>query len=317
MILVLELSNVKPIFINHLKKKYGSVQALKGISFTINPGEIFGFLGPNGAGKSTTMKILVGLLAPTAGESKILGEPSQNLSLATKRKIGVVFEENNLYKKLTGLENLKFYASIYQIDYSRVQELLDFFTLSEAADRRVETFSKGMKQRLLIARALLADPEILILDEPTSGLDPQSIEIIHQAIYKFKDEGKTIFLSSHFMEEVDRLCDRIAFINQGKIITISSPDILKSYYGQKSLRIKIKDSGVNLSTLRNVLPEQVRISTEKSNKNIEIPLHTENLGGYINTIKKNYDIISIHTREASLHNVFIQLAQEKENINIH
>ncbi|MFW5790246.1 MAG: ABC transporter ATP-binding protein [Bacillota bacterium] len=313
MILVLELNN-HPVVIKDLKKKYKKITALNGINLKVKQGEIFGFLGPNGAGKTTTMKILLGLLKPTAGSTQLFGVDSTDLTNKIRRKIGVVFEENNLYKHLTGQENLEFFASLYNVPAEKIKQLLDFFELTQARDLQLKNYSKGMKQRLLIARAIIASPDLLILDEPTSGLDPASIEIIHQAIGQFKKENKTVFLSSHFMEEVEKLCDRIAFINKGEIITITTPAQLKSYYGSKDIKIKVKLNNQSADSLNNLLPAEASLEIKDDAALISLPLDYEMTGSLIDKIKSSYSILSIKTEEASLHQVFIELSKENKKL---
>lgn len=308
-----ELNN-QPIVINDLTKKYKNITALNGINLKINQGEIFGFLGPNGAGKTTTMKILLGLLKPTAGSTQIFGVDSTDLTNKIRKKIGVVFEENNLYKHLTGQENLEFFASLYNVPAEKINQLLDFFELDQARDLQLKNYSKGMKQRLLIARAIIASPDLLILDEPTSGLDPASIEIIHQAIGQFKKENKTVFLSSHFMEEVEKLCDRIAFINRGEIITVTTPFQLKSYYGNKNIKIKIKLNNQTTDNIKSLLPTAADLEIKNERAIISIPLAYQMTGSLIDKIKNNYSILSIQTEEASLHQVFIELSKENKKL---
>ena len=223
------------IELQNISKSYGKVEVLTGLSFSVKRGEIYGFLGPNGAGKTTTIGIMTGLLRPSSGNCKVLGLDINSINPSFYRKLGVVFEEKNLYNRLSGTQNLKFYANLYSVSRQRITNLLQVFQLDHVADRSVKTYSKGMKQRLLICRALLHDPELLILDEPTSGLDPVSLEIIRQAIHQFKEQGKTIFLSTHFMEEAEQLCDRVAFINRGRLITVDYPANLKKRYRQDSL----------------------------------------------------------------------------------
>lgn len=223
------------IDLQSISKSYGKVEVLTGLSFSVKQGEIYGFLGPNGAGKTTTIGIITGLLRPSSGICKVFGQDINSIKPSFYRKIGVVFEEKNLYHRLSGTQNLKFYANLYRVSGQRITNLLQVFQLAHVADRAVKTYSKGMKQRLLICRALLHDPELLILDEPTSGLDPVSLELIRQAIARFKEKGKTIFLSTHFMEEAEQLCDRVAFINRGRLITVDHPANLKKRYRQDSL----------------------------------------------------------------------------------
>ena len=218
-----------------ITKKYGQLEAVKELSFSVTEGEVYGLLGPNGAGKTTTIGIITGLIRPSSGHCKVLGQDIKRVTDAFYSKMGVVFEEKNLYNRLTGTENLKFYANLYRVPNDRIISLLHDFELADVANRSVKTYSKGMKQRLLICRALLHDPELLILDEPTSGLDPVSLEIIRLAINSYKNKGRTIFISTHFMEEAERICDRIAFINRGRLITVDHPENLKKRYHSNSL----------------------------------------------------------------------------------
>ncbi len=231
---------IEPVIeINNLKKSFSGFKALKGINLKINKGEIVGLLGPNGAGKTTTLKILTGLLNPDQGTIKIMGtEISSQLPTSLKAKLGVVFEESNLYLRLNALDNLNLFAGINNVSRERVLELLSEYQLQDAARKEVKNFSKGMKKRLMICRALLAEPEILILDEATGGLDPISAEIIREKVLALKKEGKTVILSTHYLEEADRLCDRIAFINQGQVIALDSPAVFKDSLQDKYLELK-------------------------------------------------------------------------------
>ncbi|TDO83404.1 ABC-2 type transport system ATP-binding protein [Halanaerobium saccharolyticum] len=227
------------IEINNLEKTFSGFKALQGINLQINKGEIVGLLGPNGAGKTTTLKILTGLLNADRGSIKIMGvEIDKQLPAWLKAKIGVVFEESNLYLRLNALDNLKLFAGINKIGSEKVQELLTEYQLQDAARKEVKKFSKGMKKRLMICRALLAEPEILILDEATGGLDPISAEIIREKVLDLKKEGKTVILCTHYLEEADRLCDRIAFINQGQVIAVDSPAVFKDSLQEKYIELK-------------------------------------------------------------------------------
>lgn len=298
-----------PIRIEELTKEYNKIKALKGISFKVKKGEIFGFLGPNGAGKSTALNILIGILKPTSGMSYLFEDNSMDLSKKTRQRLGVVFEENNLYKRLSGRENLQFFARLYNTNNNKVENLLDLFDLSTAGDRLVKNYSKGMKQRLLIARALLNEPQLLILDEPTSGLDPQSVEVIHKSIEDFAAQGKTVLISTHFMEEADRLCDKIAFINKGQIVTITPPAELKSRYGAQIVEVVIKEKSLKIDNMDNIVPE--RFIREKDGKIVvEIPINELKMGKIIDNLKKDFEILSIHTKEASLHQVFLKLTKQ-------
>jgi len=222
---------MKAISTTHLTKKFGKLIAVDGISFYVNPGEVFGFLGPNGAGKTTTIRMLTGQLLPTLGQAKIAGFDIQSELARVKPKIGVVFEFQNLYERLSAKDNLNFFRQLYGVEQARVDEVLALVGLKDRADEKLQHFSNGMKQRLLIARALLHDPEILFMDEPTLGLDPAIAIQIRALISKLSKDGKTIFLTTHYMEEADRLCDRVAIINHGRIIALDKPQKIKNKYG--------------------------------------------------------------------------------------
>ncbi len=214
------------------KKTRKKILAVDNLSFRVKKGEIFGLLGPNGAGKTTTIKMLSTLLLPTSGKAWVLGcdvvEEASNLY----GRINIIFGgERGFYWRLSGRENLKYFADLYNMDRAlaqkRIQELLAFVGLEDRADERVETYSSGMKQKLHIARGLINDPEILFLDEPTIGLDPSAARTMRQFVKDLSKMGKTIFLTTHYMFEADELCDRIAIITKGKLVTLKSPSELK------------------------------------------------------------------------------------------
>jgi fluoroquinolone transport system ATP-binding protein len=211
--------------------------AVKDVSFEVQKGEIFGFLGPSGAGKSTTQNILIGLLALQKGSILI-----DNVDIAKTKKelfnrIGVSFEHPNVYKKLTGVENLQFHADMYSVKTEDPMKLLEMVGLGEASNKRAEGYSKGMLQRLVFARSMINNPKIWFLDEPTSGLDPGTAATIKDIIKDKKNNGTTIFLTTHNMQIADELCDRVAFINEGEINLIDSPRNLKLQYGEKLIKI--------------------------------------------------------------------------------
>jgi ABC-2 type transport system ATP-binding protein len=222
---------MKAIEVYELTRDYNGLRAVDHITFSVEPGEIFGFLGPNGAGKTTTIKMLTGQLRPTSGEARVIGcdvvEDRQQLA----PHIGVVFENQNLYERLSGRDNLLFMARLYGIEKRRVNEVLADVGLTERARDRVSKYSNGMKQRLLIARALLHHPDVIFLDEPTRGLDPGVAREIRGLIAKLAEEGVTIFLTTHYMEEADRLSSRVASIDQGRIVALDTPDQLKAAHG--------------------------------------------------------------------------------------
>jgi ABC-2 type transport system ATP-binding protein len=219
------------IEVNNLTRKYDDLCAVDAISFSVDHGEIFGFLGPNGAGKTTTIRMLTGQLLPTSGTARVAGCDIVMERQSLKPRIGVVFDTQNLYERMTGRENLIFYSHLYRIRNSRVDELLTEVGLSERADDKVAKYSNGMKQRLLIARALLHKPEVLFLDEPTRGLDPHIARDIRSIVADLSKAGMTVFLTTHYMEEADQLSKRVAFIDQGHIVAMDTPERLKAKYG--------------------------------------------------------------------------------------
>jgi len=233
---VLEVKDLKRVYIGTLgmtKKK--SIEALKGVSFNVNNGEIFGLLGPNGAGKTTTIKILTTLLAPTSGEAKVLGYNCFGEEKYIIGSINFIFGgERGLYWRLSAIENLKYFGDLYKIPSiilnNKIKELITLVGLEGRENEKVEGYSKGMKQRLQIARGLINDPKILFLDEPTLGLDPVGAKDLRNIIMQLKNEGKTILLTTHYMYEADELCDRVAIINDGHILALGTPIELKKQY---------------------------------------------------------------------------------------
>ncbi|HGJ67001.1 TPA: ABC transporter ATP-binding protein [bacterium] len=218
------------ISVSSLTKNYDEVRAVDGISFEIKEGELFGFLGPNGAGKTTTISMLTGLARPDEGEICIADiDCSKNVKSA-QHLMGVVPDESNLYPELTGFENLCFCGALYgmkkQNREQKARELLEKFSLTEAGGRKFAGYSKGMKRKLVIAAGIIHDPPILFLDEPTTGIDVASTRLIRQLIIELNNSGKTIFLTTHYIEEAERLCQRIAFIVSGKIVRIDSVENL-------------------------------------------------------------------------------------------
>jgi ABC-2 type transport system ATP-binding protein len=221
--------------VDGLVRRFGSFTAVDGVSFTVDPGELFGFLGPNGAGKTTTISILCTLLRPTAGSARVAGFDVATNPVAVRENIGLVFQDMTLDDYLSGEENLKFHAVLYGVPPSdvkaRMGPLLDMVGLTDRARQQVRFYSGGMKRRLEIARGLLHAPRVLFLDEPTIGLDPQTRVHIWDYVDQLRErESTTMFLTTHYMDEADR-CDRIAIIDQGRIVAIDTPDALKASVG--------------------------------------------------------------------------------------
>ena len=224
------------IEIINLSKDFGSLQAVKGISFSVEPGQVFGLLGPNGAGKTTTIRMLTTLTLPTAGTARIAGHDIAAEPLEVKRAIGVIPQMLNLDIDLTAAENLEYHGRLHRMPRkdreARSEELLRFVGLWEKRDTPVEHLSGGLRRRLLIARGLMHRPAVVFMDEPTVGLDPQARHLIWGMIEDLKRSGITILLTTHYIEEADRLCDRVAIMRQGKIITLGVPADLKSLVGR-------------------------------------------------------------------------------------
>jgi ABC-2 type transport system ATP-binding protein len=219
---------VKAIEVYELTRNFNGLCAVDAIDFTVDSGEVFGFLGPNGAGKTTTIRMLTGQLRPTSGQAKVMGCDVVEQRQQMKPQIGVVFDSQNLYQRMSGRDNLLFYARLYGVRKNRVDEVLKLVGLTERARDRTRTYSNGMKQRLLIARGLLHEPKVLFLDEPTRGLDPNVAREIRGIISELGQQGITVFLTTHYMEEADRLSDRVAIIDHGSIVAMDTPDNLKA-----------------------------------------------------------------------------------------
>jgi ABC-2 type transport system ATP-binding protein len=234
------------IRVENLSHWYGERQALDGISFEVEQGEIFGFLGPNGAGKTTTIRILTGQLRPGGGRAWVAGCDVVTQRQQLKPQIGVVFETQNLYERLSARDNLNFTAGLYGVPSRRVEQVLAQVGLSERSREPLKKYSNGMKQRLLIARALLPAPRVLFLDEPTRGLDPNAAREIRTFIASLAKDGVTIFLTTHYMEEADRLCNRTAIIDRGRIAALDSPERLKLIHGVGS-SVSLEDVFIQLT----------------------------------------------------------------------
>ena len=214
-----------------LTRSFNGLCAVDHISFQVEPGEVFGFLGPNGAGKTTTIRMLTGQLQPTDGRATVMGCDVVDERDRLKPQIGVVWEAQNLYLRLSAVDNLLFAARLYGVDQRRIGEVLEFVGLADRAKDRLKDYSNGMKQRLLIARALLHGPRVLFLDEPTRGLDPGVARDLRNLVAELARAGTTVFLTTHYMEEADRLSDRVAILDRGQIVALDTPARLKQRHG--------------------------------------------------------------------------------------
>lgn len=272
---------------NDLVFSYGDTKAVDGVSLRVAPGEILGFLGPNGAGKSTTIKMLTGQLKPDEGSITILGMDMAKHREDIQARMGVCFEEKNHYLNMTGRENLAFFGRLFDIPDLDIDGLLDKVDLTDRGDDRVSEYSKGMRQRLLIARAISNDPDVLFLDEPTDGLDPVSAQAVRRVIKDESERGVAVLLTTHDMMEADQLSDRVSFINEGQVLTNDTPENLKLQYGSRTVKVRTRD-GVGVR-------EQV------------IPLDQDGAGDRLRDMLTG-DLMTIHTEEATLEDIFIQMA---------
>lgn len=229
-----------------LVKKYPNVTALEGLTFAVDAGEIFGFLGPNGAGKTTTIRILTGQIRPTSGRASVYGLDVVNDRRGLRREIGVVFDTPTLYDELSARRNLTLFTDLYDLPRTRADELLDRVGLLSVADRPVRKMSRGMRQRVMIARALVPSPRVLFLDEPTGGLDASSAAELKGLIRSIVTTGTTVFLTTHQMEVADELCDRVAIVDRGRVVTVDSPAQLKRQHATPVVRVDLADGSVRL-----------------------------------------------------------------------
>jgi len=275
------------IDVDNLSYWYGKLQAVKDISFEVYPGEILGFLGPNGAGKSTTIKVLTGQLELKGGRARILGRDVGRDDPVIQSQIGVTFEEKNLYLEMNALENLNFFASLFGIRNPGSMEALKRVGLADRARDRVGSYSKGMRQRLMIARAFINKPKVLFLDEPTDGLDPVTASAIRKTIKEEAERGAAILLTTHNMFEADELSDRVAFINEGEIVALDTAENLKLKYGKRSVRVRLRDGN--------------------EVKELNLPLDGEQSSARLGELAASPNLMTIHTEEATLEAIFIQL----------
>ena len=276
------------IEVRDLHFAYGDVKAVDGVTFSLGQGEIVSVLGPNGAGKSTTIKMIIGQLRPDSGQIEILGLPMPKDRDEIQARMGVCFEEKNLYTAMSAEENLRFFAKLFGIKDLDTDVLLSRVDLTSRAKDRVSGFSKGMRQRLMMARALVNQPDVLVLDEPTDGLDPVSAIAVRELVRKEAQRGAAVLLTTHDMHEADELSDRVAFVNAGKILVSDTPEALKLQHGTRSVLIRTRDGdGVS---------EQV------------FPLDTPEASEQVAAAVSDPNLLTVHTEEATLEDVFVEYA---------
>jgi fluoroquinolone transport system ATP-binding protein len=265
-----------------------SEPAVRGMDFTVGRGEIFGFLGPSGAGKSTTQKLLIGLLRGHGGDAEVWGKDPVAWGPDYYQRIGVSFELPNHYQKLTAVENLRFFSSLYDRETLEPMELLDAVGLAEDANTRVGKYSKGMQMRLTFVRSLINEPELLFLDEPTSGLDPVNARKVKDMILDLKARGRTVFLTTHDMATANELCDRVAFVVDGQIVTLDTPTELRVARSQRVVRVEYRGNNGALDSAEFAMDGLAD----------DPAFHA--------LLRTNY-VETVHSREASLDDVFVEV----------
>ncbi len=270
---------------DNLGKSFGSFKAISSLTFEVNKGEILGFLGPSGSGKTTTINILTGQLTPDQGQSSILGKSSTNLNEEDLANIGLITENSGYYEKLSLYDNLLFFAKLYDVPQGDLDDLMKRVGLYDRRKTLAEKLSTGMKQRMLLVRAIINKPQVLFLDEPTSGLDPSTSQSIHELIKELQAEGTTIFLTTHDMHEATILCDKIVLLNKGQIVEAGTPsDLIQKYNTAKRVKITYQSGEENYLSFSEL--------------------------GQVSQID---DILTIHSCEPTLEDVFIQLTGGKLN----
>jgi len=282
-----DLGVIASIRATELRYSYGDTLAVNDVSLDVAPGEIVGFLGPNGAGKSTTIKILTGQLTPDSGSVTLLDLDMASNREAIQARMGVCFEEKNHYNKMTARENLEFFGRLFDVKDLDADALLEKVDLLDRADDRVSTYSKGMRQRLMIARTISNTPDVLFFDEPTDGLDPVSAQAIRRVIKDEASRGAAVLLTTHDMMEADSMSDRVSFINEGHVLVTDTPENLKLAYGQRNVRVRSRTGG--------------------EVEEVVIPMDEEGAGERLRGLVTD-DVMTIHTEEATLEDIFIQMA---------
>ncbi|MBB4822993.1 ABC-2 type transport system ATP-binding protein [Sporosarcina luteola] len=276
------------IEVKNLEKIFANQTALESVDFQVKRGEVFGFLGPSGSGKTTTIKILTGQLLPTNGEAFVFGESVEKLKQSSYRKrFGVLTDNSGLYVRLSIYDNLKLYCDLYDVSYTKIDEVLAAVNLQEDQKKRISTLSKGMTQRVTLARALLHEPELLFLDEPTSALDPVNTLHIYEGLRALNKKGTTIFLTTHDMQEADTLCDRIAFLNKGRIQLLDTPNKLKKKYSDSTITVELKNE-----------------------EKIVLPAGAEGAQQLYDYMQSN-QVETIHSNEPTLGDIFVQVTGRK------
>jgi ABC-2 type transport system ATP-binding protein len=322
-----ESASGKAIVAEHLSKVFTStkgmvrrtkneVVAVKDVSFEVDYGELFGVVGPNGAGKTTTIKMLTTMLIPTSGRATVLGLDVEKDVTKVREKIGIVLGgERGLYTRVSAVNNLRYFADLYgvppKVRDKRVKELLEFMGLSDRAHDRVETYSKGMRQRLHLARGLINDPEIVFLDEPTVGLDPEIAMETRKMVKELIEKGKTILLTTHYMFEADELCRRVAIIRRGEIVALDTPSGLKKYVMDTSV-VEVEGFGITEKEVASFkeVPDVLSVSADLAENKQTIKIQTAKGSEIISEVQmilKNSRIYDIKIKEPTLEDAYLRL----------
>jgi ABC-2 type transport system ATP-binding protein len=315
-----DLTRIYKITTGIIRRNKKEIRALNGIDIQVQPGELFGLLGPNGAGKTTLTRILSTVLLPTTGEVQVLGLDIIKNAKEIRPRIGIVFGgDRGLYWRLSGRDNLNYFATLYGIPQEktkkRIEELLEMVGLSDRADERVEGYSRGMKQRLHIARGLIHDPELLFLDEPTIGLDPVAAREQRKMISDLHKAGKTIFLTSHYMFEIDALCDRVAILDKGKIIIVDSPSSLKNLVADLEV-VEVECFGATQSAIEKLRghPAVVSVHVETRDQiqllEIQAPAGNELIPEFLKILSE-VQIKKVITRQPTLEDAYVKLVGQE------
>lgn len=272
------------IEVKNITKVYADQTAINGLEFGVKKGEIFGFLGPSGSGKTTMIKILTGQLMPTSGTANVLGADLAQLKTPNFRnRIGVLTDTNGLYERLSIYENLKLYCQLYDVALGKIDEVLNVVNLKDEKAKKVSALSKGMTQRVMLARTLLHAPDLLFLDEPTSALDPVNTRHIYEGLRALNAKGTTIFLTTHDMEEADLLCDRVAFLDKGQIQLLGEPHRLKKNHSDSTITVELKNE-----------------------EKVVLPSGGEGAERLFEFMKAN-QVATVHSNEPSLGDIFVQV----------
>ncbi len=304
---------------NKLQRLFGEQKAVDEITFHVKQGEVFGLLGPNGAGKTTTVRLLNGILHPTSGTAYVFGFDPITQGQAVRRKTGVLTETPALYERLSARENLGFFGTLQEIPVSelshRVDEMLDFFDLSSRAKDKVETFSKGMKQRLALARALIHKPPLLFLDEPTSGLDPEAAQQVNDLIADLANRnGQTVVLATHNLIDAHRLCDRVAIMNKGKILALGSlNELSKKLWPVTWVDIKFHKLPSN-NVSEKVKGQRGVIQTSMENETLSVQVENEEVIPNVvrRLVEQGESILKVHPRDYTLEDIYFALQAGEE-----